>query len=182
MGRGAVGERERDVGVGPSCPALLLLAVGQLCHGGGQDSLPALQDHAPGLALLCSHKTELTCGLQCWLQALHATEMLGGFCFRGRSDWYCWEVLTLVYPNPPTLGRVSGRQLSLLCLHHCHPNTLGPPPHDPADLGPTTPCTVPAPACSCKTQLPPEGYSQHSLKPRRTLLSPSSPLEGTICP
>lgn len=57
MGRGAVGERERDVGVGPSCPALLL-ALGQLCHGGGQDSLPALQDHAPGLALLCSHKTE----------------------------------------------------------------------------------------------------------------------------
>lgn len=59
MGRGAVSEHERGVGVGPSCPTRLLLALGQLCHGGGQESPPALQNYAPGLSLLCSHKTEL---------------------------------------------------------------------------------------------------------------------------
>lgn len=59
MGRAAVSEHERGVGVGPSCPILLLLALGQLCHGGGQESPPALQSHAPGFSLLCSHRTEL---------------------------------------------------------------------------------------------------------------------------
>lgn len=58
MGRGAMSERERGVGVGPSCPAILL-PLRQLCHGGGQESTPILQNHAPGVSLLCSHKTEL---------------------------------------------------------------------------------------------------------------------------
>lgn len=53
----------------------------------------------------------LTYGLHCWLQVLH-TEVLGRFCFSGWSSLYCWEVLTLVYPNLPTLGKMSGRQLA----------------------------------------------------------------------
>lgn len=50
-------DHEIGVGVGLSCATLLLL--GQLCHGGGQESPRALQNHAPGLSLLCSHRTEM---------------------------------------------------------------------------------------------------------------------------
>lgn len=32
------------------------------------------------------------------------------------SSLYCWEVLTLAYPNPPSLGKMSGRQLAQLAV------------------------------------------------------------------
>lgn len=146
----------------------------------------------------------LTCGLLGWLQALHCPEVLGRFCFNGRSSLYCWEVLTLVYPNPPTLGKMSGRQLAEPAVVSI---TTIPTPWDPQPIAQqtwghvladqalrgsatapwaqrgsaglaaahATPCTVPVPACSCETQLPPEGHSQYLLKHRTALLSPSSP-------
>lgn len=89
----------------------------------------------------------LTCGLQCWLQALHTTEVLGRFCFSGRSSLYCWEVPTLVYPNPPTVGKMSGRQpaepavvsiMGILTPWDPHPmaqQTWGPCPCRPGSQG-----------------------------------------------
>lgn len=141
MGRGAMGEPERGVGVGLSCPTLLLLALRQLCHGGGQETPPTLQNYAPGLSLLCSHKTELhmACPVACSVDCKPCTpprcwgdfvSVAGAACAAGGAHFgvpkssYPWE----------DVSQAAGS--ACWGLHHRHPNALRPPPHDPADLGP----------------------------------------------
>lgn len=100
----------------------------------------------------------------------------------------------------PPLGRCqAGSWLSLLWSPSWASQYLGTPTPRPGSQGLchsilcwygsaglaaacAMPCTMPVPACSCKTQLPPEGYSQHSLEHRRAMLSPSSPLGGSHLP